>query len=215
MRKSTLSGQTLILISLGLFGILLVWVVVLGLLTLPKTTASVTVITTTAELPAIQPTIMTATRRPPTRTPLPPASPTPFPPSATPGRLGGGGVPSPVVAPSQTILPLHSPTPLANPSPWSACTATILSRLRVGGVAYVSFDPPFANTVRAASSREADRLGEVRPGGIVEVQEGPQCANGWIWWKVRERASGLTGWTAEGDKATYWLVPCKPGAVCY
>ena len=46
----------------------------------------------------------------------------------------------------------------------------------------------------------------------MRILEGPVCANKWVWWKVRSLKSGLEGWTSEGDKDKYWLVPATPQA---
>jgi hypothetical protein len=74
--------------------------------------------------------------------------------------------------------------------------------------AYVSFDPPLANRVRELPGRQARILGQIQPGTVVTILEGPNCANNWVWWRVQSN-EGLAGWTAEGDANTYWLLPCR------
>ncbi len=122
----------------------------------------------------------------------------------TPGRTAT----QPVTAvPTHTFIPL---TFTATPQrPWSACPDSPLSQLRVGNAAYVSFDPPLANRVRAEPNRQARRVGQIEPGEIVLVLEGPACADAWVWWKVQSNSTGLLGWTAEGDENDYWLLPCQ------
>ena len=66
--------------------------------------------------------------------------------------------------------------------------------------------------VACASARGTDGavIGQIQPGENVLVIDGPECANGYTWWKVRSVA-GLEGWTIEGDKDGYWLVePISP-----
>jgi hypothetical protein len=69
----------------------------------------------------------------------------------------------------------------------------------------VSTDPPLANKVRAGPGVSGELLGHIQPGENVLVLEGPSCADGYTWWRVRSLA-GLEGWTAEGDAEGYWLV---------
>jgi hypothetical protein len=97
-------------------------------------------------------------------------------------------------------------TPVAKPT-WTPCPGIYFSRLYVGDTAFVSFDPPLPNRVRSQPSMTGVYLGMLQPGERVEIIGGPVCANQSIWWEVRSKASGLTGWTAEGDSKAYWLVP--------
>jgi hypothetical protein len=79
----------------------------------------------------------------------------------------------------------------------------------------VAYDPPDPNRVREQAGLGSWVLGQIYPGETVTILEGPVCANGWVWWKVTSQETGLTGWTSEGDKNAYWLVPITtptPGA---
>jgi len=73
----------------------------------------------------------------------------------------------------------------------------------------VSLDPPIPSRVRALPGRSGELVGEVGPGEFVVVEAGPECADGYIWWRVRSE-KGLVGWTVEGDAASYWLVTPTP-----
>jgi eukaryotic-like serine/threonine-protein kinase len=129
---------------------------------------------------------------PPTQPPPPSLAPT-LPPTFT-------NVPSPTLVPSQT--PSLKPT-------WFPCTGTYASRLHSGDRAFVSYDPPLANRVRAQPNIAATIVGMVQPGEQMDIIGGPICSDQWIWWQIRTLASGVTGWTAEGDKAGYWLLPLQ------
>ncbi len=115
------------------------------------------------------------------------------------------------LAPAPAV-PLQSPTTrptgtaLAGNSR-SACPGARPSRLHIGDRAYVSYDPPDPNRVRAQPGTDASVLGRIYPGEEVLILDGPECANGWVWWKVQSLETGLTGWTSEGDLQAYWLVP--------
>ncbi len=113
-----------------------------------------------------------------------------------------------VVAQIQTGS-LLEPTVVPSPTPrvviWKPCPNSPSSRLKVGDLAYVTKDPPIPNRVRKEPDREAEILGNINPGASMEIIEGPACENGWVWWKVKN--ADLNGWTSEGDKETYWLIP--------
>jgi hypothetical protein len=137
--------------------------------------------------------------------------------------LAVGGLPSltpfatNTVAPGPTSASFSSPTPgletrspavTATPRPtWHPCEGAAPSRLYVGDTAYVSFDPPTPNRVRQQPNTSAEVIGVIQPGEKVELIGGPMCSNQWNWWQVRSLTSGLTGWTVEGDRSGYWLVP--------
>ena len=101
------------------------------------------------------------------------------------------------------------PTVMPSPTPrsvlWQPCPDAATSRLKVGDTAYVTKNPPLPNRVRSEPSTESEILGLIVPGGGMDILEGPTCANGWVWWKVKN--ADLEGWTPEGDLETYWLIP--------
>ena len=132
-----------------------------------------------------------------------------------------GAVPTQGIAPTLTPFPTNTLSPAQPTSPttsaatntptakptWMPCAGSKYSRLYVGDIAYVSFDPPLPNRVRSQPSKTGTYLGMLQPGERMDIIGGPECADQAIWWQVRSLASGLTGWTAEGDSKDYWLVP--------
>ncbi len=104
------------------------------------------------------------------------------------------------------------PTPTRTPRPKpgeEACQGDYPSRLKVGAKAYVTDDPPLPNRVRAEPNVKAEILGEIDPGESLLIVEGPLCIDGWVWWKVRADGQELEGWTSEGKKGEYWLMPVE------
>jgi hypothetical protein len=136
--------------------------------------------------------------------------------TATPGVAPTlGNPPTLTPAPTNTQSPAQPTTPAtpagtvtatAKPT-WMPCPGSKYSRLYVGDIAYVSFDPPLPNRVRSQPGTSGTYLGMLQPGERMEIIGGPECANQAIWWQVRSLSSSLTGWTAEGDSKDYWLVP--------
>lgn len=122
---------------------------------------------------------------------------------------------------TQRVFPTDTPTTtptltLTSSALRAVCTNAHASRLDVGMYAFVSFDPPLANRVRAEPGTQGRAVGRMEPGIVMLITGGPQCANNWVWWQIRTN-DGLVGWTAEGDQSTYWLVPCRDpaGTECY
>ena len=124
-------------------------------------------------------------------------------------------LPPPLPA-SATLPPIATSPAAATPNPtstgsaqptWMPCKNSYFSRLYVGDIAYVSFDPPLANRVRQEPNTASVILGMLQPGERMEIIGGPVCSNQWIWWQIRSQVTSLTGWTAEGDTRSYWLVP--------
>jgi len=70
--------------------------------------------------------------------------------------------------------------------------------------------PGDPNRVRSGPSKSSEVTGQLYPGTISLVLEGPVCADGLVYWKVENSTiPGGVGWTAEGDGNEYWLEPVK------
>jgi hypothetical protein len=106
--------------------------------------------------------------------------------------------------------PMSSLPTLTDPSLAGACPGAPPFILTLGDWARVSIDPPLPSSIRSSPGSGGDVIGEAQPGDNLLVIDGPQCANGYTWWKVRS-LDGLEGWAVEGDSAAYWLVePISP-----
>jgi hypothetical protein len=88
------------------------------------------------------------------------------------------------------------------------------TRLRIDLFAYVNPDPPLPNNLRRDAGKDNALIGEIQPGQAMKILDGPKCADGWVWWKVRTVESELEGWTPEGDQQNYWLIPCSSRREC-
>jgi len=104
---------------------------------------------------------------------------------------------------------MPTPTPSLRPPPGMACADSYESHLKIGMKAKVNPEPPVPNRLRAEPSMNGKVVGQVDPGKVVEVVEGPACANRWVWWEVRDSEQLISGWTAEGNGEEYWLVPAE------
>ena len=62
--------------------------------------------------------------------------------------------------------------------------------------------------VRQAANKNASHSAWLYPGVPVTIMDGPRCADGWLWWYIRDDSGRIQGWAAEGDgPARPWLVP--------
>lgn len=89
----------------------------------------------------------------------------------------------------------------AQPDP--DCPDAPVPRLSVGGQGIIT--PGSSNNVRDAATRNGNRVGSFSAGEILDILEGPVCADGFNWWRVE--AGGLEGWTVEGTLEEYWIEP--------
>jgi len=111
---------------------------------------------------------------------------------------------------SYTSGPVWSPSLQNAITQHSDCTSG-WSRLKAGDQARVSQETNTPNRVRARPSTADEIIGLLDPGTEMKVIEGPVCADGLTFWKVEHKSiPGSKGWTAEGDRAEYWLEPYVP-----
>jgi len=118
---------------------------------------------------------------------------------AVQATISSGSKPAPTPVPTPTLQPDEPPE----------CDAYYPTRLEKGGKAMVTLDPPLPNRMRSEPAARAQIIGEIEPGEVVNLLDGPLCNGGWVWWYVQSRKSGLTGWTSEGDRHEYWLSPVE------
>ncbi|HEX2993532.1 MAG TPA: hypothetical protein VHP14_01840 [Anaerolineales bacterium] len=122
----------------------------------------------------------------------------------------------PATAPSTTKSPqvVTATATKASPATTAACGNVLPSRLQVNSYAYVNPDPPLPNNLRSEAGPDNELLGDIQPGQAMKVMAGPKCVDGNLWWQVSPLETDLTGWTAEGDDQTYWLIPCASEQEC-
>jgi hypothetical protein len=107
-------------------------------------------------------------------------------------------------SPTATVfVPTATPPTFYPTTTAIVCNATLPPRLVVGRSGRVT--PGIPNNIRAGAGTSTAYVGEIPPGGVFTVLEGPQCASGMAWWKVNY--NGLTGWTPEGQAGEYWVEP--------
>jgi hypothetical protein len=107
------------------------------------------------------------------------------------------------------VIASDTPTRTAAPAKRALCPGAPDSMLALEAWAMVSLDPPLPNNVRSEPGSSSKVIGMVQPGEILQITDGPQCADGYTWWYIHS-AHGLEGWTAEGDAGGYWIVPLQP-----
>jgi uncharacterized protein YgiM (DUF1202 family) len=76
--------------------------------------------------------------------------------------------------------------------------------LTAPGFGRVLTDDPRLLNVRLGPSTDFRLAGQIAPGEIFDVLEGPQCGGGLTWYRVRY--GEMEGWIAEGDDI-YFVEP--------
>jgi hypothetical protein len=83
------------------------------------------------------------------------------------------------------------------------CPGASAPRLTVGRTGVVLPGEP--NNLRTAPSKTAEVVGQIPAGDAFKVLDGPQCADGIVWWKAEYKA--VDGWTAESGGGSYFVAP--------
>lgn len=108
---------------------------------------------------------------------------------------------------SDTIV---QPLPTATYIP-GGTVCNLGARLQVGQNAVVLPGPK--NNVRTAAAINATVINQISPGEVLYVEQGPICANGYNWYRVRNNR--IVGWTAEGGEGVYWLSVDTSSSYCW
>lgn len=90
------------------------------------------------------------------------------------------------------------------------CPGAPMSRMQAGQRGFVSFDPPSPSRVRELPGTQERILGQLQPGDVFLVLDGPICIDNYAWWRIQADGGDLQGWVAEGDRSDYWIMAC-PG----
>ncbi|GEM_PF-991418 len=88
----------------------------------------------------------------------------------------------------------------------SGSSVDAISVLTVGGQATIRTTDGDALNVRSGSGTGFAIVVKVEPGSVVDLLEGPQPADGYVWWRIR-LASGQEGWAVESAENEITLVP--------
>jgi hypothetical protein len=92
----------------------------------------------------------------------------------------------------------------SDPSATGTCPGAPPFQVSVDDWVRVNPEPPVPSRIRANPGR-TEVIGQAQPDENLLIIDGPRCANGYTWWKVRN-LDGLEGWTIEGDADGYWLI---------
>jgi len=109
---------------------------------------------------------------------------------------------------------VKTPSGAQTADPNQVCPNAQLTRLRLNGFAFLTYDPPIPNRVRIGPGLNFDAKGLVKPGEVMQIISGPICSGESVWWKVVVRITELTGWVAEADSEQYWIEPCPAKGHC-
>lgn len=111
--------------------------------------------------------------------------------------------------PELVLNRIETATDVADPTPTiEVGDCGLVSRLEVGGLARQALGQ---DSLRVRDAAAGTATGEnAFPGDIMNVQDGPVCAEGRNWWQVRKTDGAWTGWIAEAGDTAYFLEPIEP-----
>jgi hypothetical protein len=110
---------------------------------------------------------------------------------------------------SATSEQYMTPTPVLY-KPISDCAS---SHLHVGDSAFVNYETGL-NKIRSEPDVSKDNgVGELLPGEVVQIVDGPVCNYGWVLWEVMTTWQE-TGWTPETDGEEFWLLTLATRQIC-
>ncbi len=189
-RRGLPAWLVVVIVAMGMLAVgSLAWLALTGgpgtevaLAELPTRPATVRPADTNTPAPVVVPTVIIPTVLIPTDTPLP--TDTPVPPTDTP--VPPTDTPAPTLPPPPTDIPVVSD-----------CPGALTQLVALGDTAYVATlsDPLLMHQSPGYTATQIDRL---QPGTRMVITEGPACADGRWWWKVRTD-TGTLGWVVEGS----------------
>lgn len=118
------------------------------------------------------------------------------------GAGAGGSIRLP---PAWTPTPISIPGTGADVGNWEPCDDAPPSQLEVGDLAVVE-GTSLKLRLRGEPGVQGTLAGEIDLVDVVEIINGPACADKLVWWEVRSMSDGHSGWTAEGNAYNTWLV---------
>lgn len=115
-----------------------------------------------------------------------------------------------IFKPTSTSDLYFTPTPVRY-FPLTDCPA---SQLRPGDSAFVDYNGGVNALRMTFDTHPSDNIiGEIQPGEVVEILDGPVCNYGWVIWKVRTTRYEI-GWTPETNGKDYWILPLATRQFC-
>lgn len=98
---------------------------------------------------------------------------------------------------------------------WNACSGRLPTRLTVNQYGFVQEEPVLRNIMRLDPNSSSPEVNRINPGRSFLVLDGPECASGQIWWKIRDLSNDKEGWTRESGLDNnniddYFIAPKMP-----
>ncbi len=88
------------------------------------------------------------------------------------------------------------------------------THLAPGTLVYVLYDTAVANIVRESPDTNDRTVAQLPPRAVAEILGGPVYNDGHVFWQVRVPASGVEGWTSQGNGQDLYLRPVIEQVIC-
>lgn len=103
-----------------------------------------------------------------------------------------------------------TPTPVSY-FPLAKCPS---SQLHVGDSAFINYEGGKNKLRNTPETHPSDNMiGEILPGEVIEIIDGPKCDFGLLLWEVRTTRNE-TGWTPETNGEEFWILPLTTRQLC-
>src|SRR5690606_32864659 len=99
--------------------------------------------------------------------------------------------------------------PTAPPTRGPFCSGLLPTRLTLNMRGRVTEEDDRSLNIREGAGTSARIVSQLFPDETFAVLEGPLCADGYTWYRVRAR-DGRNGWIAEGNNEVYYVEPYPP-----
>jgi hypothetical protein len=120
--------------------------------------------------------------------------------TTTPGQEFTQALPFNIITPTAIIY-----------NPLSGCAA---SQIHLGDSAFISYDTGRNFLREEPDTNPIDNIiGEIQPGEVVIIIDGPVCNYGWLLWKVQTSRNEM-GWTPESNGSEFWVLPLTTRDLC-
>lgn|GEM_PF-1042036 len=133
-------------------------------------------------------------------------------PTSTPAVQATAAIANTIVSTTNAVNTPNSPAvPVVVPVNCPNAPSTNFAVGLQGEVRKAQAGTPNSVRVRDSASTSGKVLTNLPESTPFTVIGGPQCVSGFVWWQIKTNAGDISGWVAEGDSNSYFILPLGYG----